>query len=212
MAKIFISTNGIQPANCFDSDADQLKALQFLRQMNFPLDCAKEVTQDVYLILDTLTILTETVVVNSKQDFLLFHNQTTNEIKNLFDVNHIKEGHQTQLPEHFYKPVFEILVDNAKNNKFIEILKILGFTQEQVDERDTLEAKLNLLHLCLTPSEAKKAKDVEGYSLIKDLVESVTLEGSDIRIIDHLATQEDCFDENNYLKPLRALRDKLLQS
>jgi hypothetical protein len=36
-----------------------------------------------------------------------------------------------------------------------------------------LEAKLNLLHQCLTPNEAKKATQIPNYHLIKDVVESV---------------------------------------
>lgn len=77
-----------------------------------------------------------------------------------------------------------------------------------------LEAKLNLLHQCLTPAGAKEARSITNYDLIKNLVDNVKIkfnEGEEKDIIDYLSTQTDCFDEDNYIKPLSKLRDALLR-
>lgn len=74
-----------------------------------------------------------------------------------------------------------------------------------------LEAKLNLLHLCLTPTGAKEAKLIHDYHLIKNIVESVMI-SKDESVIEYLAKQTDCFDHENYLLPLTKLRNELLPS
>lgn len=71
-----------------------------------------------------------------------------------------------------------------------------------------LEAKLNLLHQCLTPNEAKKATQIPNYHLIKDVVESVKINNE--KVVEYLTKQSNCFDEESYIKPLTALRDTLL--
>jgi len=208
MANIFISTNNAQPANCFDGEEEQLAVLNFLNAINFPEIPLIEVVENVYLILDSLITIPSTVQVNYNEDYLLYHNRTERDLINLFAANQRKEGHQTQRAQDFYKPVFTILLNEDLQNKYSQILEILGFTESQILEKDILEVKLNLLHHCLTPEGAKTPEAIENYSLIKDLIKKV--KWGEKTVVEHLAEQTNCFDDDNYIKPLTKLRDALL--
>ena len=122
MAKIFISTNSTQPANCFRTDADKLKIREYLANQGFPTDSVKEVSDNVYLILDALDVLPVTVEINQSEDFLLNHNTTTETVKNLFDANRRKNGHQTQREDNHYLPVFRTLINADIQDKFAQII------------------------------------------------------------------------------------------
>ena len=76
-------------------------------------------------------------------------------------------------------------------------MAILGFSQEQIAEKETLESKLNFLHHCLTPDGLGKADlNLEWNAKAEfEALEAVQGEGA--------------FGEN-YIKALRTLRDKLL--
>jgi len=92
-----------------------------------------------------------------------------------------------------------ILFDDEIKNKFSEILKVLGFTQEQIEEKNILESKLNFLHHCLTP-DGLENEEVTNSDWAK-------LEG-----FNTLTEAKDGPFGENYLSALRTLRDKLLVS
>lgn len=73
-----------------------------------------------------------------------------------------------------------------------------------------LEVQLELLHQCLTPEGAAIADKIKNYPLIKDKVEKIKV--GEKTIVEHLSKQSDCFDDENYIKPLTKLRDALLNS
>lgn len=197
MTRIFISTNSNQPPNCFRTDADQLAVLDYLRNQNFPTESVKQVSDNVYLVFDTLDELPDTLQINRNEDCLLYHSTTTETVKRSFDAIRIKEGHQTQNEEHLYLPVFRILIDNEAN-KFNRILKELGFTQEQIEQKNTLESQLNFLHHCLTPDGLSKAELKQEWDAENEFK---VLKG----------VEEDSPFGDSYLTSLRTLRDALLR-
>lgn len=102
------------------------------------------------------------------------------------------------------------VTDTHDDNKGEKFQKLFGYDP-------ILEAKLNLLHQCLTKEGADKATDVEGYHLIKDDVEQVKVKDDggnekteEIGVLEYLKAQSDPFDKN-YINALTKLRDALLQ-
>lgn len=170
---------------------------------------------NIILVKDSST--TPLIGINAGTDFLLHHTRTTehqNSVVHEFKGGK-KQGMHSQRDEDFYKYVFkEIIFNDTNTDKLNSILQVLGFDDATQKHNKELESKLNFLHNCLTPSGAKIALQTQDYNLIKDLVESLKLEGSDKTILKYMAEQEDkdCFDEEKYLKHLRTLRDKLLVS
>ncbi len=193
MKRIFISTEKDKPVNCFD---EPITIANYLIQNNFPVQPVKEVTNNVYLILDTLTQLPDTIAIDQQTDLLLFHETTTNNIKNLFPYK--KEGHHMQAEKYYYRPVFDILLSNCEN-KAEKILKVLGYADEQINEENKLKYKLQLLH------EIYEGKDTSEISADKSLEEFSK------KITDFKATVTKYNNEdNNHRAALIELRDALL--
>lgn len=209
--KVYISTNTTQPANCFEDRTAKANVNKLVASL--ATNKQTEIVPNVFLIQDTLENITIEDIDNC---ILLYHSSTKEGVKSAFKYKPENPGMHEQNDNGFYAPVFRVLINpNVLDyQKAIEIIKILGLTKDKIEEKDTLESKLNFLHHCLTPSGAKVASQAQDYPLIKDLVEGLKLEGSDKQILEHLAEQEDkdCFDEEKYLKHLRTLRDKLLVS
>jgi hypothetical protein len=133
MANIFISTNGTDPQNCFQTDEEKDTIESYLVSQNFPSEVAKEIFSNIYLILDTITQdkLPNSVTINKEEDYLLYHKATTTEIKNLFKENNKTEGHHTQNVADYYQPVFKVLLDNTETHKFNKILQIIAHDPEE---------------------------------------------------------------------------------
>ncbi len=140
---------------------------------------------------------------------ILYHGQTKNEYGQYIDklINKSKGSEKTN----------EVL--GSKYHELAQLIQkpsihsIDGFISKISTFDSILESKLNLLHLCLTPSGATLAKSAEDYSLIKQEVEKLKI-SEEKSIIDYLGEQEidDCLDEEKYLKYLATLRDALLPS
>ncbi|MBK6771207.1 MAG: hypothetical protein IPG78_03490 [Ignavibacteria bacterium] len=105
-----------------------------------------------------------------------------------------------------------ILKDNniqlEERNKLIE--KLYNFFLGN----PKLEAKLNLLHQCLTHEGVKVVKkelDKQSgkYKEIKDEVNKVKHHGK--TVVEYLFEHSICFDGDDYIEPLSKLRDELLQ-
>ena len=106
---------------------------------------------------------------------------------------------------------FDMLMDNIEiflsHCQFLESIteydlqKLIGFDPK-------LEAQLELLHQCLTPAGAASANKINNYTLIDADVENVKI--GEQNILEYLGKQPNCFDEEKYIKPLTALRKKLL--
>lgn len=84
------------------------------------------------------------------------------------------------------------------------------------EANDELEQKLELLHKCLTPEDAASCivETENNWNLIEtfSLLNSINIDNSTIGdyINSSFIGKSDCFDEENYIKPLRKLRDALL--
>jgi hypothetical protein len=123
-------------------------------------------------------------------------NNFADKIKGELESHHIKESPHNKL----YKCLFPF-----QNDRLANLVSIFP--------NPILEAKLNLLHKCLTPEGAKVVKGELDKHLgyfkdIKDDVKKINHNGK--TVVEHLSEQTNCFDEDNYIKPLSKLRDALL--
>lgn len=105
---------------------------------------------------DTITTTSSIIVVNdlsatrleginADTDFLLHHTQTDEHITNVvnkFEGNGNKV--QGQHPDLYYTDVFKIIFDDTNTDKLNSILKVLGFTEEEIKKKDDLEALIHL--------------------------------------------------------------------
>lgn len=82
---------------------------------------------------------------------------------------------------------------------------------------DELEQKLELLHKCLTPEDAASCiVDTENnWNLIETFSLLSNIKIDKLSVSDYIKNsfvdKSDCFDEENYIEPLRKLRKALLQ-
>jgi hypothetical protein len=136
--------------------------------------------------------------IKAETDLLLHHTQTESHIKNVvekFDGKKVQGRH----PDLYYTDVFKIIFNDEITDKLSEILKILGFTDKQIEEKETLESKLNFLHHCLTPEELEQAELKDEWNA-----------NNEFGVLKSVASDGPFGD--NYLSALRTLRDKLLLS
>ncbi len=164
---------------------------------------SKKTDSDIILIQDIASqdiLQNDGFIFKKATDYFLHH---TNE-NGLIDVQEdlfaksIKGQHGTA-EEHKYKPVFDIIL-NSEDNKLNKILNFLGFTEEKIKEENELEAKLNLLHLCLTPDGLLEAEEL--------LVDDWNVKEKEFKSLKEVS-YNGAFNEN-YVIALVALRDKLL--
>lgn len=79
---------------------------------------------------------------------------------------------------------------------------------------DILEAKLNLLHQCLTPQGAKDVSTLENFNLVKDLELETVDNNNKIITVEKYISQKFNGDDPfhpDYIKALTDLRDELLK-
>lgn len=146
--KVYISTNSEQPANCFEGRIEKAQVSQLVASL--AENDKIEIAPNVFLIKDSLENITIEDIDNC---ILLYHSSTKNVVKNAFKIKPENPGMHEQNDNYLYAPVFRILLNPniPDNEKAIEIIKKLGLTKEKLEERDSLESKLNFLHHCLTP-------------------------------------------------------------
>ena len=211
MKRIFITTDVEKAADMY-SNANHAE-----RNVRVEIDFAdltngKEYTYDndfKLIVLDDTFINWTKYQINKSNDYILYHTSSEGNVitalTTAFLDNHIQKS--SHILGEFHDEVYRIIFgnDSDKPNK---ILNVLGFTNEQIEEKEILESKLNLLHQCLTPDDAKTATQIPNYHLIEVDVEDVKIKNESV--IEYLAKQSDCFDEEGYIKPLTTLRDKLL--
>ena len=134
--------------------------------------------------------------INPDTDLLLHHAKTREHIDrvvNKFEGKKVQGEH----PNVYYTAVFKIIFNDKITDKLSEILKVLGFTDKEVQEKEVLESKLNFLHLCLTPDRLTK----------QEVTKSEWTELSEFEI---LKNANDGPFGDKYIEALRNLRDKLL--
>jgi len=155
------------------------------------------IASSIIIVKDSSTIpLTD---VNSETDFLLHHSRTENHQKEVVEkfTGRKKRGMHSNRDEDLYKPVFEKLFDDTISDKLKAILEVLGFTDKEIEEKETLESQLNFLHHCLTPDGLSKE-------------EVTNAEWAKLDEFTKLKTANDGPFGNNYLSALSTLRDALL--
>lgn len=191
--EVYISTNNEQPGNCFAEINDKRKATTLVAELN--TTNPKKVAEGVFLIHQDLN----SIIVDKSNACLLRHTTITESVVNAFNPNLIKTGQHEQGEASLYAPIFKILLNEAITEKLTEILKILGFTDTEVREKNTLESKLNFLHHCLTPDGLKNEEVANSdWAMLEEFTKLT-------------AAKDGPFGEN-YLSALRTLRDKLLVS
>lgn len=190
---VYISTNKEQPANCFENDQEKEKVLSIVTGLTTitPL----EVANNVFFIHQDLA----SIVVDRNNSCLLHHTTIIQAVKDAFDNRFVKSGMHEQNAQGLYAPVFRILLDESINDKLSAILKVLGFTDKEVEEKEILESQLNFLHHCLTPDGLKEEEVTKS-------------EWAKLNEFTKLQAANDGPFGDNYLEALRKLRDKLLAS
>ena len=95
----------------------------------------------------------ENYSIQKRNDFILYHKESGEEVIKLiqetFLDDHIQNG--SHMKDHFHDKVFSTLFSDNEVDKSTEILQILRFTKEQINEKVCFRSKLNLLHKCLSP-------------------------------------------------------------
>lgn len=108
--------------------------------------------------------------INRSDDYILYHEGSTEDvietITNSFEENHRKPGNHIE--GQYYDSLFKILFDDNENDKSNKILKILGFTEQQIIEKDNFKSKLNLLHKCLSLETLHTITDPDLEKLTSD--------------------------------------------
>ena len=143
----------------------------------------KLINNDFYIIYHT----------NQSQDFdeILAKIPTS---RKFFGVHDLKDKESRYK---YYKMLPEILIE-VENNSYSALEKLVEELTTKINTDQTLEAKLNFLHKCLTPEEAKKATLNEKWKATEEFRK--------------LKRAEDGPFGDKYLEALRSLRDKLLAS
>lgn len=174
------------------------------------------------------SIINEGFLSNSgKNSLLIYHFDEYQEtIESYLKKEHNFKGtcsKFTSLYEKYY-PYYEDLAlatnslikrkENIKSERIVELLELTWSIHVERKKKETvtksqLEQKLELLHHCLTPSGAKKVKELDYINNLKD----VEIDGVGLLefVEEHLASKEDyqCL-EPEYVEPLKKLRDTLL--
>lgn len=218
MGKIYISTNRNQPKNLYTSDKDKTKLTAFMETNGFingVRDNVKEVFANVFLISDELDLLPPNITIDRKSDYLLYHKDTKQTVKEGFDF--AQEGHHVIGKKFKYEDVFVILFDDSiqPDNKAKQIIEFLFPKADTI-----LGKKLDLLHNLLVPP-ADFAEANKQWEEIETTIESARASG----IIVSLATNEDALTtfqnavngindpfDPEYIKALAKLRDDILLS
>ena len=158
----------------------------------------------LFIVFDSIQKLT--VGIGTSDDYLLRHTIDNDALIGRFSNGNIKQGRNTTFPKDLYSLVWPIVLEEG-DQKADRILKLL-FPPED----DILEAKLNLLHLCLTPDGVKKISGIKNYHLIQSIVENIKVEEeAEESILEYLGktNPEDCFSQG-YISALTKLRFVLL--
>jgi hypothetical protein len=203
--RIYISTNGtLHGIFNFDDDTRaklNLSNLTLLNANNVIYFNGKtfdttSTTSNIMIVKDSSTI--KLTGINSETDLLLHHTQTDQHIENVvkqFEGKKVQGRH----PDLFYTDVFKIIFNDDIKDKLAEMLRVLGFSEKEILEKETLESKLNFLHHCLTP----------------DGLTDNEVSNSEWANTDEFKKLQSATDGpfgDNYLEVLRKLRDKLLVS
>ena len=170
----------------------------------------------VLLVSDQL-IDGETFNISDNETYIMYHtNPEETELDNFLNgksYKHKKKGQHEREDQWGYNLINYIF--NAYSLEGFNIQKYDDAIKKIIDWFDfneELEAKLELLHKCLTPGGAENARDISNYDTIKTKVENVKIKCGEEKIItiNYLSKQSDCFDKDTYIDPLTDLRDALL--
>jgi|LSQX01.3.fsa_nt_gb hypothetical protein len=145
----------------------------------------------------------ENYSIQKRNDFILYHKESGEEVIKLiqetFLDDHIQNG--SHMKDHFHDKVFSTLFSDNEVDKSTEILQILRFTKEQINEKVCFRSKLNLLHKCLSPetlqtittSDLNELTDAEknNFETFKSKVKGMTdpLGKEYIQFLTNLRTQ-----------------------
>ena len=145
----------------------------------------------------------ENYSIQKRNDFILYHKESGEEVIKLiqetFLDDHIQNG--SHMKDHFHDKVYSTLFSDYEVDKSTEILQILRFTKEQINEKVCFRSKLNLLHKCLSPetlqtittSDLNELTDAEknNFETFKSKVKGMTdpLGKEYIQFLTNLRTQ-----------------------
>lgn len=215
MIRLFITTDLESTQNMYDIhsgyEPENSKALHLLEILPKEIDFGS----NKIIILQDERNNNEPVVstdwnnwaINSENDFILFHqtHPPSNEILKKFKANkggsHIIGG--------YHDKIYGILFDD-KSEKFSIILEILGFTEKEITEKETLESKLNFL-LSIYNGDNSVLKPLPDFlePIKSNLEESIEFLSEKLyNINDDMDDFENKGAEQR--KHLRILRDALL--
>lgn len=137
-------------------------------------------------------------------DYILVHESSGLDekeiIKNNFGKNKIKLG--SHIAEFYHDKVFKVLFGNG-NNKPQRILKELGFTNEDISEKENFNSKINLLHKCLSPETINLNTKEDISKLNKEEM------GAYLNFLKKVKQIKDPFDKQ-YISALITLRTSFL--
>jgi hypothetical protein len=209
MKRIFISTNYDKLGKVIGDNQDEkgIKdlnndeiSLLYFNNSTFNFQTSLIENAILLLVKDTSTLIdsnkTPLVKINKDEDYLMGH--STCKHLELFEYTHTDGMHEQKDP--FYTSVFKTIFDDSIQpaDKVEEILKVLGFTEEQKTEKNEHESKLNFLHHCLTKSGLNKDEVTNSEWAKLDEYKNLSSQANDGPF------------GANYISALRSLRDKLL--
>lgn len=165
-------------------------------------DIATTSSSIIVVIDSSATLLTG---INPLTDLLLHHTQTDNHIRNVVEKFEGKKV-QGRHPDLYYTEVFKIIFNDNIIDKLPAILKVLGFTEKEVQEKIVLKSKLDFLHFIYNGGIPSKYEGDKSFAE-KDLYK--TFEGNPYQI--DLDMDADETKGAKQRKHLIALRDVLLE-
>jgi|GEM_PF-4790747 len=152
-----------------------------------------------------------------RQVGIVLHNGSTHKAEQLIRLRNVL-GPRLRLPIYEHSTsgiVFDYLTQIGRiRTDFAAYESTLAQFRLYVCGDRILEAKLDLLHRCLTPEGAAAIAEIDQLGdLLQEQIECV-LPGAEppytvATVVDHLAKQTDPF-ESSYIKVLSSLRDALL--
>jgi hypothetical protein len=165
----------------------------------------EEVPQGISFVLNQLIGDDDLYIIYHDNPIVNYEVKHQRGLKRLFEKQIKSEIHSRQVTNSAHAKVFHVLANwNINDFKLLTLI----FPDPVID------AILELLHQCLTPEGAASCIEENGKDRWK-LIDRYSLLGNieigGILIAEYLKSfKGDCFDEDNYIKPLRILRDTLL--
>jgi hypothetical protein len=210
MKRIFISTNynQLKPLlknhiQCYS--IDNIKDMNYVSIENGSIILIKdrEISKDDKNKKVQIDKLPGQFIINKDSDYLLYHMETSENIKILF--SHTERGRHDDSEDAKYNPVFKIVLSDSQN-KAEQIIEYL-FTSQKNEAKERQKTDF-LYHIYngKTPDSFSKLKEISQIEIFKELYHGFNEKPYNIQ----LDQQETTLEAEDQRRKLGLLRDAIL--